>query len=234
MVFGVEIDRYIEGIYQMNASDQFYVNKNAQYFTGERRDFIDQLSEDASRAILEIGCGDGATGAYAKRTRKCGRYAGVELFPDAAQIAAQVLDEVYIADVENFDFGILDRKYDAFVASEVLEHLVDPWATLKKVRERLTPGARVFASSPNVAHISTIKMLLRGRWDLESAGRMDRTHLRWFTPDSYAQMFRDCGYKVISVEPLAKARVKTRIANMLTAHRLSHLFVSQIVVVAEA
>jgi 2-polyprenyl-3-methyl-5-hydroxy-6-metoxy-1,4-benzoquinol methylase len=215
----------------IDSSGQAYSSKPRRYFSGERRDFIDRLDENKNRAILEIGCGDGATGAYAKSQGKCGRYVGVELFPAAAQIAAQAIDVVYTANIDNFDIPEAPGSFDALIASEVLEHLVDPWAVLKRLRPLLRPGAIVMASSPNAAHHSMIRMLLRGRWDLTDFGRMDRTHLRWFTPGSYAQMFRDCGFEVLSVEPLTELGPRSKLINALTWGRLKHLFISQIVVV---
>ena len=170
-----------------------YADKDARYFTGERRDLIDRLSIDPSRAILEIGCGIGATGGYAKRTGKSGRYVGIELFPPAAKLASTVLDEVHVANIETFDPPYAESTFDVLIASEVLEHLIDPWTVLRKLQPMIKPGGSVFASSPNIAHKSTLKMLLAGRWDLEPRGRMDRTHLRWFTPRTYAAMFTEFG-----------------------------------------
>ncbi len=209
-----------------------YAAKRADYFGGERRDFIDRLDCDAARAIIEIGCGDGATGAYARRTGKCGRYVGIELFPAAAQLAAKTLDEVHVANIETFELPYPEKTFDVAIASEVLEHLVDPGAVLRKLRPCLKPGARLFASSPNIAHHSTIKMLLAGRWDAEEAGRMDRTHLRWFTPDSFSAMFVDAGYELVWLAPLVRPGLKARIVNALTNGRYAHLFISQIVVEA--
>jgi hypothetical protein len=71
------------------------------------------------------------------------------------------------------------------IAGEVLEHLVDPWVALKRLRRFLRPDALAMASSPNVPHHSTIRMLLKGERTLANSGRMDRTHLRW-----YAQILR--------------------------------------------
>jgi SAM-dependent methyltransferase len=211
-----------------------YSGKGADYFTGERRDLIDRLDPDTGRTILEVGCGDGATGAYAKRTGRCGRYVGVELFPAAADIAISVLDEVHVGDVEKISLPFALEAFDVLIASEVLEHLVDPWAALRKLHRFLKPGAIVFASSPNIAHKSTLKMLLAGRWDLDPDGRMDRTHLRWFTPTTYADMFRSCGYDVQTVEPLVAPGPRAKLFNALTAGRFAHLFVSQIVIEARA
>ena len=91
----------------------------------------------------------------------------------------------------------------------------------------------MFASSPNVAHRSTLKMLLAGGWDLEADGRMDRTHLRWFTPRTYAELFEQTGYQVLSVWPLRTPRRAARIFNALSGNRLAHLFISQIVIEAK-
>jgi 2-polyprenyl-3-methyl-5-hydroxy-6-metoxy-1,4-benzoquinol methylase len=209
-----------------------YADKDARYFTGERRDLIDRLSVDPSRTILEIGCGDGATGRYAKRTGKCGRYVGIELYPSAAKLASTVLDEVHVANIEAFDPPYPEKTFDVLIASEVLEHLVDPWAVLRKLHPKMKPGGSVFASSPNIAHKSTLKMLLAGRWDLAPRGRMDRTHLRWFTPTTYAAMFAESGYQVLWVEPLVKPSARAKLFNSLTGNRLAHLFVSQIVIEA--
>ena len=153
----------------MTLEAQDYTAKQPDYFHGERRDFIDKLDRSSTRQILEIGCGDGATGAYAKREGKCGRYIGVELVPEAARIAGQVLDQVFVANIETFDLPDQCGLSDVLIASEVLEHLIDPLTVLRKLRKRLASGALVFASSPNIAHHSTLRMLIAGRWDLPTA-----------------------------------------------------------------
>lgn len=208
-----------------------YAEKGADYFNGERRDLIDRLDHDPTRTILEIGCGDGATAAYAKRVEKSGRYVGVELSSAAAEKASAV-DQIIVANIEETELNFPPQTFDVLIASEVLEHLVDPWAVLRAIHPLMKNGGRVFASSPNVAHKSTLSMLLAGRWDLEESGRMDRTHLRWFTPSTYAAMFESCGYQVISVAPLVPPNTWQRLFNLATANRLAHLFVSQIVLEA--
>lgn len=211
-----------------------YENKSGDYFQGERRDVVDQLQPDPHRAILEIGCGDGATAEYARREGKCGRYVGVELSAAAAALAARSLDQVLVGDIESMDLPLEAASFDVLIASEVLEHLVDPWSVLQRLRPLLRPGARVFASSPNVAHKSTFAMLLAGRWDLEDSGRMDRTHLRWFTPRTFQDMFEQCGYRVVRLGSVRPPSAKTRLVNALTGRRFSHLFVSQIMLEAIA
>jgi len=212
-------------------SQNSYAEKSADYFSGERHDLIDRLERDPARTILEIGCGDGATAAYAKRAEKSGHYVGVELSAAAAERASAV-DQMIVANIEETKLDFPPQTFDVLIASEVLEHLVDPWAVLRTIHPLMKTGGRVFASSPNIAHKSTLSMLLAGRWDLDDSGRMDRTHLRWFTPSTYAAMFDSCGYQVISVAPLVPPSAWHRLFNFATANRLSHLLVSQIVLEA--
>jgi 2-polyprenyl-3-methyl-5-hydroxy-6-metoxy-1,4-benzoquinol methylase len=216
----------------MSSLSSSYEQKDQRYFSGVRKDLIDRLEVDPNRAILEIGCGDGSTGAYAKQQLKCGLYVGVELMSDAAKLAKASIDRVYNANIETFDIPEPYKSFDVLIAGEVLEHLIDPWGALKRLRQFLRPGGLAMASSPNVAHHSTIKMLLKGEWTLADSGRMDRTHLRWFTPKSYAEMFWASGFEVISTEPLSEFGRRAKLVNMLTGRRLEHLFIGQIVVVA--
>ena len=41
--------------------------------------------------------------------------------------------------------------YDAVILSEVLEHLTDPWALVRKLSPLVRPGGLLLASSPNVS-----------------------------------------------------------------------------------
>jgi 2-polyprenyl-3-methyl-5-hydroxy-6-metoxy-1,4-benzoquinol methylase len=95
---------------------------------------------------------------------KCQAYCGVELFDRAAAIASQTLTQVVVGDVEKVELPWKPTSFDALIMSEVLEHLVDPWAALRRLRPLLKPGAMVFASSPNASHYEVILMLLRGDW----------------------------------------------------------------------
>jgi SAM-dependent methyltransferase len=205
-----------------------YDLKDASYFAMARDDYVAALPRNEDAAILEIGCSNGATGALALSQRKCGRYCGVELFEGPAAVARERLTEVVVGDVEVIALPWHDATFDALILSEVLEHLRDPWAALERLRPLLVPGARVFASTPNVAHRDVIAMLLRGRWELQSYGPFDATHLRWFTPSSLRGAFEGAGFVVDSVGPLGPLGRGSAVVDRLLRGHGRHLWHRQI------
>ena len=129
-----------------------YAGKDASYFDRARADLVARLPRDPSAAILEIGCGTGATGALALATGRCGHYSGVELFETAAAEARGVLSEVLTGDVERLDPPWQPAVFDALILSDVLEHLIEPGRLLHRLVPFIRPGGIVLASSPNIAH----------------------------------------------------------------------------------
>ena len=216
----------LQGIPTVNA--EAYRAKSQQYFSAVRQDYINELPMNRAARILEIGCGYGETGAIALSQGKCGSYCGVELCESPAQRAQEKISEVVVGNVEQVILPWPAASFDVLILSEVLEHLVDPWATLRKIRPLMKSGSRVFASSPNACHYRMIAMLLRGDWTLSDFGEMDRTHLRLFTPKTYRELFETSGYHVDSIRPLEKLGGKARLANMLTLGRVKHLLIRQI------
>lgn len=206
----------------------FYADKGSDYFVGLRTDILEALPTDPNARILEIGCGLGATGEAALGTGRAGYYCAVELDRSAAETAAKRLSQVLCGNVEQMDLDALGSDYDALIMSEVLEHLIDPWGLLANLLPRMRPGGLVFASSPNISHNRVLRDLLAGRFDYQAVGVMDRTHLRWFTPNSYREMFEQAGFRTVSVTPLAPIGRKARLFNALTGSRFSHLFAVQI------
>lgn len=209
----------------MSVLAETYRTKDALYFTGVRRDYIQEFPNGD---ILEIGCGDGANGAIALMNGKCRSYRGVEIFPEAAAKAARCIDEVIVGDIETVELPWSHESFDALVLSEVLEHLSDPWKVLRKVHPLLRRGAMIFASSPNVCHYKIIFGLVKGRWKFADFGPLDRTHLRWFSPLTYREMFEECGYSVIRCGKLADHGPKARIVSAFTFGKLDHLLSRQI------
>ncbi len=205
-----------------------YQAKPDSYYGQARRDYVAELSTGRSAAILELGCGDGATGALALDEGKCGRYVGIELFEPMAALAKDRLSEVLIGNIESMDLPLAAGSFDALIISEVLEHLIDPGATLARLAPLLRPGARVFASSPCLAHWSNIVNLVQGRFDYVDVGMMDRTHLRWFTPNSFAAMFRTAGFVVDSVAPLNKLSAKAKMVRRVIGPRFDAIWYFQI------
>lgn len=205
-----------------------YSAKEGEYFSNPRHDYVAELPLDRDAKILEVGCGDGATGALALQEKKCSVYCGVELSPTAARRARGKITQVVAGDVEKLELPWSPGTFDVLILSEVLEHFVDPWAVLEKLRPLMKSGGRVLASSPNVAHYKVLLMLFRGNWVLADSGLMDRTHLRWFTPISYRELFESTGFRVDVVRELTPLTKKSCVANLLTLGFLKHLFIVQI------
>jgi SAM-dependent methyltransferase len=173
-----------------------YEDKQDWYYGFLRRD-IEPLLPAHSARTLEIGCGGGVTLEWLKRSGRTDWVAGIEPSREAAAAATARVDQLLHGTVEERLAEIEPASLDLVLCLDVLEHLVDPWSTLRALQPLLRPGARIIVSLPNVRHHSVLlPLLLRGEWRYTDAGIMDRTHLRFFTLRSARRLLSDCGFQV--------------------------------------
>jgi 2-polyprenyl-3-methyl-5-hydroxy-6-metoxy-1,4-benzoquinol methylase len=109
-------------------------------------------------------------------------------------------------------FEALDRlegEFDTILCYDVLEHLVDPGALLRKLFDRSAPGGRLHVSVPNARHVSLLRdLVLRGTFGYAPVGHRDATHLRWFTRSDIVRLVEETGWRVEGTghSPLRKTR----------------------------
>ncbi len=164
-------------------------------------DLLDRIPLDA-RIVLDVGCGAGALGAAYRRLNPSARLLGIEQDRETAIAAARRLDAVASVDVEQAPLPFaLGEKIDCIVYGDVIEHLKDPWAVLRRHAEALSETGTMLICVPNVEHWSFVARLLSGTWDYESAGLLDRTHLRWFSLASMRHGLEALGLSLCDVHP---------------------------------
>ena len=173
----------------------------ASYYDRVNPDLLRRIPVGA-RAVLEVGCGAGALGAAFKAIRPEVVYVGLEQVEEAASLAAGRLDHVLRADAEDPELVLPDLPpLDCLIYGDVLEHLRDPWATLRRHAALLHDEGVLLACVPNVQHWSVLANLLQGRWPLADEGLFDRTHLRWFTRESLGELVASCGLQLQELAP---------------------------------
>lgn len=158
-------------------------------------DLLKYIPVDAKR-VVEVGCSTGSlAAAYLKVNPVC-EYIGIEIDDSYAQHAQVVCTRALVGNIETLTdeelrlFG----PVDCWVFADVLEHLYDPWAVLEKLRRVSGPGSCVVACVPNAAHWSVQARLMTGAFQYEQTGLLDRTHIRWFTKYTLADMFDKAGW----------------------------------------
>lgn len=144
--------------------------------------------------ILEVGCSSGYVGATL--AAKGHRVTGVEPDAAAAQAASAKLAEVHEDDADGFFDAYPERRFDAILFGDVLEHIADPAATLRRCLAHLAPDGVVAISLPCITHGSIRAMLLDGRWDYADYGLLDRTHLRFFSREGMADLLAAGGFEI--------------------------------------
>lgn len=148
----------------------------------------------SARTVLDVACGRGDLLAAYGLMNPTARLLGIDADPASARVARQHLSEVMVTDIEAnpLPFNV-PEGLDCIVYATILEHLRDPWALLRRHAELLTPNGMMLACLPNMEHWSFAERLLRGGWDYQAAGLMDRSHLRWFSLESARRSFIEAG-----------------------------------------
>jgi SAM-dependent methyltransferase len=148
-------------------------------------------------AVLDVGC---ATGSLGAALRGHGLHVtGVEPLAAAAAIARTRLDEVFTGLSDDFLTQHADARFQAIIFADVLEHMPDPGAALRRAAHHLAPGGVIVVSVPNVTHASVRAMLLEGRWDMGAQGILDRTHLRFYSRSGFIDL---CSENALAIDAL--------------------------------
>lgn len=180
----------------------FYKNWNffPGYSMNVRRELLSYIeAEREGLCILDVGCSCGGNLMWLKYHNPEAELYGIELNPSAASVA-NFFGHVEARDVEDFVREEWREKFDWIIMGDVLEHLRDPWKALKTMTEYLKPEGKAIICIPNINHISILRGLLNGRWQYAGGGILDRTHLRFFTRQTFEDCMRDAGLHSIHTD----------------------------------
>jgi len=157
-------------------------------------------------AVIDIGCGDGTFARSVKDITRAEVW-GIEYKDEEAQKAANILDTVFSGPCENFIDDLPENYFDVIYFNDVLEHLLDPYSLLNKVKSKLKPNGVVISSIPNIRyHSALMKLIFAKDWKYQRAGVMDQTHLRFFTKKSIRRMYEEAGFVIEVHEGINKSK----------------------------
>jgi len=123
----------------------------------------------------------------------------------ASDLLASMLAQAgYTADrydpIYHPDSAYASQSYDLIVSTEVFEHLHDPLAILRHLRDRLTPGG----------HLALQTQFLPETREafLDWYYRLDPTHIGFFTPRTFAVMGERLGLRVVGDDGVNKVMMR--------------------------
>lgn len=160
--------------------------------------FIDRYLKPDMR-VLDIGCGVGTISLYAASK---GNYVlGIDISEKAVKAAMESAEVLGIKNASfkaiNFLEADFQQKFDFVICSEVIEHLPDDKAVLKKTFELISNDGVLFLTVPSEnAPIHKIRRYLFGKDSFdEKVG-----HLRRYSKDSLYNLLKENNFETIEIK----------------------------------
>ena len=153
--------------------------------------------------VLELGPANGRLTRYLKEAMEC-TVDIVEIDAAAGQEAAQYAKHACLGipegdiDGDAWALKLKDERYDFILFADVLEHLRSPEKALRRSKELLKEAGSILVSVPNIAHNAILLSLMAGKFEYADVGLLDRTHVHFFTRDSFHRMAAAVGCAIIS------------------------------------
>jgi len=179
-----------------------YDEKNEIYFDNVRKDLLDLIPDDnKNKTILEIGAGGANTLIYAKKNGYAQNIYGVELFKiENSNQTNSLLEKFILGDIEKTELPFENNKFDVIICGDVLEHLIDPYTIIAKLKSFLKDDGVIIASIPNIREYKTMKTIFfKGDFKYTDSGILDKTHLRFFTKKNMIDLFKNNNYTIKNI-----------------------------------
>jgi len=147
----------------------------------------DRLAKDAR--VLDLACNDGILAAALRGRGHHIRVDGVDLGVDCiARAKARGLPGNFVCCDLHDAHEKIPATYSDVVLFEVIEHTVDPAATLVAAAQFVEPGGRLWVSTP----IGAVERGELPTWDVVE----HKGHVRAYTPEAFAREFDEIATEV--------------------------------------
>jgi 2-polyprenyl-3-methyl-5-hydroxy-6-metoxy-1,4-benzoquinol methylase len=139
--------------------------------------------------VLEVGC----SGGFFLRTMQDAGYVvrGIDLGAECAIFGKTFLG----VEIETRDFLEWEGQVDWVVMHQVIEHVPDPTAFIRKAHELLAPGGRLLITTPNLSFARRLAALTGNRVLGDALGHPP-SHCILFEPNVLAKALQQQGFKI--------------------------------------
>lgn len=170
------------------------------------------------KKVLEIGAGPGSISKPLQEFNGC-RVSAIEIDEKSVEILRTFCEEVWRRDLNNPEWadGIPERSFDNVVIADVLEHITDPWGTLRRAGSLLKPGGSIVVSIPHASHAAILACLLNNDFDYRDWGLLDRTHIRFFSMKNLQALFEAADLAIADFSFVLKHPLDTEFADAWNA-----------------
>lgn len=169
------------------------VTQDEQWYRCRARRLLAGFSRAGS--LLDVGCGDGLFLGEARR-QGCGQVAGVEPNLEGARLARQRGLTVYDEPLDEELASVLLQAWKPFDSASminVLEHLVEPEALLRRVHGLLAPQGELLLVVPR--DFSLAQFEAKGQHGLK-AWWVSPDHVNYFSSTELGNLLQRCGFSV--------------------------------------
>lgn len=148
--------------------------------------------------LLDVGAG---TGVFMHLARERGwDPSGIDICPLTAEKAAQEFGvRIAVGPFEEQPLG--GRQFDTITMLDVLEHVIDPLATLRRAHALLRPGGALYVAVPNQRSLLTAVVDAYARAGGPAANKLllrlyVAPHLHYFTPKTLPRAIETAGFGI--------------------------------------
>ena len=196
-----------------------------EYYSHPRSDVIEFLSKKINKDVkyaytLDIGCAAGEFSRNLKQTLLIDKFNWIGIEKETnlpnSQENYSILGNCIHDDLPDCLNKLEDNYFDCIFALDILEHLTNPDDVLIKLKSKIKSNGTLIVSIPNISHYSIIISLIKQKWIYADSGILDRTHLRFFTPQSFKSFANKNGWQIIVKQPInSYIGIKGQIFNLL-------------------
>lgn len=163
-----------------------------QLYSRRFRHPLHYLADRPSIDLLDVGCGDGwQLDLYRLAAKDRIRTTGVEIRREVCDVARAKGHEVFCGRFEEVD---LPQRFDMVNLSQVIEHVAEPRAVVRRIYEVLRPGGILVLETPNTDTLDW-RWFRSGAWGAYHIPR----HWTFFDPASLRRLVESVGFESLEL-----------------------------------
>ena len=159
--------------------------------------YVVQLA-GTGKKVLELGAGSGMqTQLLAKDGRN--EVVAVDINPASVEKLKRYVQLVYCLDLNDSRWTAAlaqEGPFDVVIAADVLEHLYDPWRTMKEIKKLLRQDGILITSLPYAGNSAIMGLLYQDDFAYQEYGLLDKTHIRFFCLHNIETLHENGGFTI--------------------------------------